>query len=320
MIQFSLISLLPIETIEDIFKFVPYKSLCFNVRPTNYLFLQLASKLIDKVYPRDLSLWIKDGTQIESCIISKPPLLNAKPGQLYTFKFPRSLPKSSPPASINFTHIRNDGRITDKFIIFLESIRSSIKSFVLEIISLGKFNKNLKSAWISLDALFLKLPSRCLQISVVCIDAFLSDQFFFSPFVACCPSLYIRNAIQGFDSIALSNWILNLTIRRELEFDFFSIDSKGKEDFIKNIYMLLSTLKDEATKNCNFAASFIIKVHNMGEFPISEFEVPGKIDYHYSSLSYNILQIVAGDFREMESGAKYEESDEENFITNITFA
>lgn len=89
---------------------------------------------------------------------------------------------------------------------------------------------------------------RCLQISVVCIDAFLSDQFFFSPFVACCPSLYIRNAIQGFDSIALSNWILNLTIRRELEFDFFSIDSKGKEDFIKNIYMLLSTLKDEATK------------------------------------------------------------------------
>lgn len=54
-----LITLLPNETIEDIFKFVSYKNLCYNIRPTNYLFSQLSAKLIDKLYPREVSLTIK---------------------------------------------------------------------------------------------------------------------------------------------------------------------------------------------------------------------------------------------------------------------
>ncbi|KAL7078675.1 hypothetical protein ACQ4LE_002276 [Meloidogyne hapla] len=326
----SLLSLLPNETLEDIFKFVSYKNLCFNIRQTNYLFSQLSSKLIDQLYPRQLSLTITDGTHVKNCIVSNPPLLNARPNELRTFKVPRFLPKGLPPANIKFDHIRNDGRINDHFLKFLERIRPSINAYVMEIISFGKFNKNLNSAWISLDALFLKLPARCLHISVDSNDAFLSEQFFSSPFVARCLSLRIRNAVQGFDNIALSNWLLNLTMKRKLTFDVFLTQWKESSDFIGNIHMLLGALKEEAIKNPNFAASFKITIYNIGDFPISEFAVPGKINFNYIGSGYkNSLQIISGNFCDKQNyGNKYSPLAEaiadsdvgiENIVTNITF-
>uniref|UniRef100_A0A914LBH8 F-box domain-containing protein n=1 Tax=Meloidogyne incognita TaxID=6306 RepID=A0A914LBH8_MELIC len=344
-----LITLLPNETIEDIFKFVSYKNLCYNIRPTNYLFSQLSAKLIDKLYPREVSLTIKDGTHVTSCVISNAPLLKVESNQFRTFKTPRPVPKGLPPANVKFDDVRNVGQITE-FLKFLERIRPSIEAYNLEITSFGKFNKYLNSAWISLDALFLKLPTRCLHISVECKDAFLSYQFFSCPFVARCSSLRIRSAFQGFDNIALANWLLNLTSKRKLVIDGFYNDQKEPSDFVGNVKMLLSTLKEEIIKNPNLAPRFEIIASNIGvDFPIEEFCVEGKI-HHSNDLGRGIttfghggiqilgrflnrssFKLICGNYvaKKCSENVEYqlvEPEDDSNaevkniFTTNITFA
>jgi hypothetical protein len=95
---------------------------------------------------------------------------------------------------------------------------------------------------------FYKLFCRCLHISVDGNDAFISRQFFSSPFVARCLSLKINNAVHGFDNISLSNWLLNLTMQRRLIFEMCETSLNDSINLVGSIYMLLGTLRDEAIK------------------------------------------------------------------------